>query len=119
VKANRPKHSVLLLVSALCAACGEEPLPPPSDGRPVVSVNVGATGYDPAEVKGEAGKPLRLVFRRTTDKGCGQQLVIPAEKIQRDLPLDRPVAVDVTVPASGKLAFTCGMGHYEGAVVAQ
>jgi plastocyanin domain-containing protein len=45
--------------------------------------------------------------------------VIPAEKIQRDLPLDRPVAVDVTVPPSGKLAFTCGMGHYEGAVVAQ
>jgi plastocyanin domain-containing protein len=109
----------LLTVSSFAAGCGDEPLPPPTDGRPVVSVQVGATGYDPAVVTGEAGKPLRLVFRRTTDKGCGQQLVIPAEKIQRDLPLDQPVAVDVTVPSSGKLAFTCGMGHYDGAVVAQ
>jgi plastocyanin domain-containing protein len=58
-----------------------------------------------------------MVFTRTTDEGCGQQLVFPDLDERRDLPLGEPVAVDVTVPASGRLGFTCGMGMYEGAVV--
>jgi plastocyanin domain-containing protein len=78
---------------------------------------VGASGYSPSEVTATAGEPLRLVFTRTTDEGCGQQLVFPTLDIRRDLPLDEPVAVDITVPASGQVRFTCGMDMYRGAVV--
>ena len=56
---------------------------------------------------------------RTTDEGCGQQLVFPDLDIRRDLPLNEPVAVDITMPASGRVAFTCGMAMYQGSVVAQ
>jgi plastocyanin domain-containing protein len=38
--------------------------------------------------------------------------------LRRELPLQQPVEITVT-PASGTLAFTCGMDMYRGAVVAQ
>ncbi len=92
---------------------------PPEDERRTLAIEVGATGYQPAEVGAAAGQPVRLVFTRTSDEGCGQQLVFPDLNLRRDLPLDTPVAVDVTMPASGRLTFTCGMNMYVGAVVAR
>jgi plastocyanin domain-containing protein len=89
------------------------------DGRPVVKVTVDASGYHPSETKAPAGKAVRLEFTRTSDEGCGQQLVFPTLNIKKDLPLNQPVPVDLTMPASGKVAFTCGMDMYRGAVVAE
>jgi plastocyanin domain-containing protein len=82
-------------------------------------VSVGAQGYEPAVVTAPASTPIRLVFTRTTDEGCGQQLVIASQSITRDLPLDEPVAVDLTTPASGTVRFSCGMDMYDGAIVVQ
>lgn len=111
---------MLMGALVLASACGSsESALPPSDGRPEIAVQVGAEGYQPAEVSAAAGSPLRLVFTRTTDEGCGQQLVFPALDIRRDLPLNQPVAVDLTVPESGRFRFTCGMDMYDGALVAQ
>jgi plastocyanin domain-containing protein len=113
-----------LSVSALLASigCGSHAapaaLPPPSDGRAVFSVEVGGDGYHPGEISAPPSTPIRLVFTRTTDEGCGQELVIPSLDVHRDLPLNEQVAVDLVTPASGRLAFTCGMGMYQGAVVA-
>jgi plastocyanin domain-containing protein len=108
---------LLALVSALCG-CGSAPPPlPPSDGRAEIQVSVDEKGYHPAEAQGQKGTPLRLVFTRTTDHGCGQQLVFPDLGIRRDLPLAAPVAVDLVLPESGAVAFTCGMGMYRGSVV--
>lgn len=84
-----------------------------------VAIKVDATGYHPAEATAPAGKPVKLVFTRTTDDGCGQQLVFPDLDIRKDLPLNEPVTVDVTMPASGKIAFACGMDMYRGSIVAK
>lgn len=107
------------LAALLATACGSEETAAPSDGRPTFAVTVNASGYQPAEITAPAGQPVRLVFTRTTDEGCGQQLVFPALDIRRDLPLEEPVAVDLTMPASGALRFTCGMDMYEGSLVAR
>lgn len=88
-----------------------------ADGR--VPVTVDGEGYHPATIRAAAGRSLTLVFTRTTDETCGQQLVFPDQNIRRDLPLNRPVEVAVTVPASGRMRFTCGMNMYQGAVVVQ
>lgn len=109
----------LLLASFALGACNKKSDAAPGDGRPVIKVAVDATGYHPSEAKAQAGKPVRLEFTRTTDEGCGQKLVIPSEKIEKDLPLNQPVPIDVTMPASGKLAFTCGMDMYRGSIVAE
>ena len=112
-------RKILVLLVLGLSACGEESSVPASDGRPEIAISVNARGYEPAEATARAGEPVRLVFTRTTDEGCGQQLVFPDLDIRRDLPLNEPVAVDITMPASGRVAFTCGMAMYEGAVVAQ
>ncbi|UJR78632.1 cupredoxin domain-containing protein [Sandaracinus amylolyticus] len=111
----------VVLGIALSAACGSggASTPPNPDGRPEITVRVGAEGYEPAEVTAAAGAPVRLVFTRTTDEGCGQQLVFPSLDIRRDLPLNEPVAVDLTMPAEGRVRFTCGMDMYDGTLVAQ
>jgi plastocyanin domain-containing protein len=84
-----------------------------------IAIRVDESGYHPDSVHAKAGETARLVFTRTTDAGCGQQLVFPALAIKRDLPLNQPVAIDVPMPASGSVAFTCGMNMYRGAVVVQ
>ena len=40
-----------------------------------------------------ANEAVTLVVTRTSDEGCGQQLVIPDLGIRRDLPLDTPVEI--------------------------
>jgi plastocyanin domain-containing protein len=82
-----------------------------------VAVEVGSRGYDPSRVQATAGTPLTLVFTRTTDKGCGDELVIADHDIKRDLPLDEPVEVTFTPTETGEIKFTCGMGMYDGKVV--
>lgn len=104
----------LALAFAL-GACGGESSS--SDGR--VAVEVGARGYDPARVEATAGEPLTLVFTRTTDEGCGQELVIASQDIRRSLPLDEAVEVTFTPEESGELRFTCGMDMYDGTIVVQ
>lgn len=84
-----------------------------------IAIKVDATGYHPAEASAPAGKPVKLEFTRTTDDGCGQQLVFPDLDIRKDLPLNQAVTVDVTMPASGKIAFACGMDMYRGSIVAK
>ena len=108
--------SFLSLIT-LGVACGTPAAPAPPPGSRVVAIEVGARGYDPSEISAIPGEALHLVFTRTSDEGCGQQLVFPDLDVRRDLPLDEPVAVDVTTPATGRLGFTCGMGMYRGAVV--
>lgn len=111
---------LLLLGSLLCcAACKREPaVELTADGRQLIKVTVDATGYHPAESHANAGKPVRLELTRTTDAGCGQELVIPSAKIKRDLPLNQAVSIDLTMPADGALAFACGMDMYRGKIIA-
>ena len=118
---TRLAPGALILVTALAAAaCSRSEAPArPGAAAARYAVLVDAQGFHPASVSAPAGSSVRLTFRRTTDQGCGQQVVFPSLRMQRDLPLDTDVAVDVTVPASGSLAFTCGMGMLRGAVVAQ
>lgn len=105
-----------LATSAALAACGTSSDAAPEPHR--VAIQVGASGYDPAEVEATAGEPLTLVFTRTTEEGCGGTLVIPSQNVRRDLPLNEPVEVTFT-PAAGRLRFTCGMDMYDGAIVVQ
>jgi plastocyanin domain-containing protein len=116
-------------LTTLLAACQRESAhrPPstgpsavtaPADGR--VEVRVDDQGYHPATIRAAAGRTLTLVFRRADALNCGEKVKFPSMgNLERDLPVGQAVEVAVTVPASGELAFTCGMGMYRGSVVAQ
>ncbi len=119
------RHLIILfaLTFAVTFACGgeEEAASAQSsdDEGSRVSVEVGSHGYTPSSVNAEAGKPLTLVFKRTTDEGCGDVLAIPSQDIRRDLPLNEEVAITFTPSEAGDLRFTCGMDMYDGTIVVQ
>ena len=117
----RTSHHFLklpLVAVAFGVACQKEAPPATADGRHAVAITVDAVGYHPAESHAKAGQPVRLVVTRTTDDGCGQELVVPSLNLKRELPLKQPVNIDLTMPAKGAVAFECGMGMMHGSIVA-
>ncbi len=81
-----------------------------------IAVRVTASGFVPGRIETTAGHAIKLRFMRTSRDGCGKQVVFPALGVTRDLPLDKPVEVDLVAP-KGELAFTCGMHMLKGSVV--
>jgi hypothetical protein len=89
---------------------------PAKAGDTPVDVKVTSGGFVPKRIEAEAGKTVKLRFTRTSRDTCATQVVFPGLGVTRDLPLDKPVEVDVVVP-KGALAFTCGMHMLKGSVV--
>jgi plastocyanin domain-containing protein len=125
---SKPSQLRTLGVAALLSlACSCERKPAPGEGntQPAAGaaaelrLTVDGSGYHPAAVNAPAGKPVRLSITRTSDEGCGQQIVFPSLDIRRDLPLNQVVTVDLIMPDKGSIAFTCGMDMMRGSIVAQ
>jgi len=118
---------VSILGALLASACEKGAPATAEEGAPVgataapkgLAVTVDGTGYHPSTIAAPAGRAARLSFTRTSDEGCGQQLVFPSLNIRKDLPLNQTVTVDLTMPASGSIAFACGMDMWRGSVVAK
>ena len=88
-----------------------------ADGLRHIPVEANKAGYTPDQIGGKPGEKLVLVFTRTADSTCIAQLKTPDGKLI-DLPMNTPVDVAVTVPASGELGFACGMDMFHGKIVA-
>lgn len=112
------KTAKVLLAAAAAVAVTVTALPDASAARRV-EVRVDEKGYHPGTINAEEGERLKLVFTRTSDKGCGKVVVFPDLDIRRELPLNEPVSVTVPVDDDGKLRFTCGMGMYDGKIVVE
>lgn len=85
-----------------------------------LQVTVNEHGFAPGSVelsKGPAGSTVPVTFLRTTDETCAKEVVFPDVGIKKDLPLRKPVVVDVPADTARKLTFQCGMAMYKGAVV--
>jgi len=92
-------------------------IPPAPPGVQQAKVVVDATGFQPSEVRIEKGKPASVVFVRTTESTCANEVVFPELKLEKKLPLNTPVAIDIPTGEARTLAFQCGMGMYKSAVV--
>jgi len=111
------------------AACKNDAKPAPAGPTPVtagtvgsdgvrhVAVEAGLKGYQPERIGGKPGEKLVLVFTRTADAACIEQLKTPDGKLV-DLPKGTPVEVAVTAPATGEVGFACGMDMFHGVVIA-
>lgn len=87
-----------------------------------IEIAVTTHGFDPNEITVPAKKPLTLVFTRKTDQTCTKSVVLTLDdgkKIERELPLDKPVEVAVTFPKAGKLGYACSMNMSKGIIVVQ
>ena len=81
-------------------------------------VTVTDSRFEPARIVLKPGVAARIIFTRASDKTCATAVEFPSLKIRRDLPLNQPVVVDVTLE-KGEVAFACGMNMLRGTVVVQ
>lgn len=104
-------------------ATPERQTPPPSESQSAVTavpampvrVEVTSDGFQPNRVNLEGGR--QLVFRRTSESTCATAVVFPELGIEKQLPLNADVAIDLPASASGEIGFQCGMGMYKSKVV--
>lgn len=87
---------------------------------PLADVTANEHGFTPSSMKLAAGGPgshETVTFVRTSDKTCATEVVFPDLHIDKKLPLDQVVAVDLPTNQARTLSFQCGMGMYKGAVL--
>lgn len=92
-------------------------MPVAARGTKVQQATITVTGsFDPSTVTVKKGLPVKLTFIRKTKQTCATAVVFPGLKIRKDLPLDKPVAVQFTPSKAGTIGFSCPMGMIEGQV---
>ena len=82
-----------------------------------VTVSLSERGYSPSRFRLRRGTRARITFIRKTDDSCGQQIVIPAYGINRELPLNTPVTVSFVPRHNGTFNFACGMDMLRGSII--
>jgi plastocyanin domain-containing protein len=87
-------------------------------GAQEVEVEV-RSSYVPDRIEGQAGRPIRIRFRRDDPNPCTAQVVFPDFGIVKDLPLGREIMIEVTPPAPGEYEFHCGMNMVHGKLIAK
>ncbi|HWV38209.1 MAG TPA: cupredoxin domain-containing protein [Vulgatibacter sp.] len=121
----------LVLAAGLAAGCSSNKAPAPAAkpapaaqkpaaARPVdgkVVVQATADGFTPSRIEAEAGKPLTLVFVRVAEKSCMTSVIFPELGIEKDLPLNEEVAIEIEPKADGPITFQCPMGMGKSAVI--
>jgi plastocyanin domain-containing protein len=84
-----------------------------------IEMAVTGEGYVPAEIKVKAGRPVKLVITRRTDRTCAKEIVIKELGIDKPLPLDKPVEVTFTPKKAGKLRYACAMDMIAGVLIVE
>jgi plastocyanin domain-containing protein len=114
------------LLLALAASCKKEEKAAPAPAAPApaaaaadgtarrVDIKVDKEGYHPDAIPARPGEKLILSFTRTEDVECIDRVVVGGATVA--LPVGKPVDVPVEAPASGELAFACGMDMVHGRV---
>ena len=104
------------LVCLGCASCSKSS----AAAGPQADVTASEHGFTPESLNVPAGGPgshRSVTFVRTTDKTCATEVVFPDLKIEKKLPLNQVVPVDLPTDSAKTLSFQCGMGMYKGAIV--
>ena len=112
-----------LLLAFVLVSC-RQPTPPPVPSAPAAAagpqvreIAVTAKGFEPARVEVTPGQPVVLRFTRKIAETCADAVDVQGDPVRHMLPLDTPVEVKMSAPASGQLAFACPMKMINGAVV--
>jgi hypothetical protein len=94
-----------------------------TDAAPVASAELKVTvterGFEPATLTIPPNRPTKITFLRKVDPSCGDTILFPDLGIKKELPLNKPVVVELPARPGGELRFTCDMDMYRGKVIVQ
>ena len=108
---------IVVVILALAGCGGASRRDAGSSGA--VSITVTDQGFEPAVVHVAAGRPVKLVVTRRTDRTCAKEFVMTEYKINQPLPLNRPVEITFTPDRTGELRYACGMDMISGTIVVE
>lgn len=74
-------------------------------------------GYKPSVLKLKKGVKITLTFTRRDPNSCLEEIVIPAFKVKKYLPINTPVNIEITGKEAGEFGFHCGMGMFSGKII--
>jgi plastocyanin domain-containing protein len=114
VACSKPTDAV-----ARCSCFSRKAAAEPAQAGGEVAVRVDENGFTPSSVTIERGKPFALVFTRTTDKTCATAVSFPELELDRPLPKDAPVRVELPTADARTYTFQCGMGMFKSKVAVQ
>jgi hypothetical protein len=121
MRARHPAAAVLLCLGPLLAGtAGTVGCSKSAASTPLADVVADEHGFTPASLKlaaGGAGSHGTVTFIRTTEKTCATEVVFPDLSLEKKLPLNQVVAVELPTDTAKTLTFQCGMAMYKGAVV--
>jgi plastocyanin domain-containing protein len=113
----------LVPIAFACKKSEAQPSPAPVASITVtgkrIDVKASGEGFTPNAINVKKGEATTLVFTRTTDDTCATKVVFPEIKLEKELPLNQQVAVELPVDKDRTLAFQCGMGMFKSKVVIQ
>jgi plastocyanin domain-containing protein len=89
-----------------------------ASGRQDVTVTVRG-GYEPATIRVQAGRPVRLTFDRQETSSCSEEIVFPDFNLRKFLPAHQRTVIELTPPKAGTYEFMCGMSMLHGRLVAE
>ncbi len=74
-------------------------------------------GYKPSIIKIKKGVKTTLTFTRRDPNSCLEEVVIPAFKVKKYLPINTPVNIEIIGKETGEFGFRCGMGMFSGKII--
>ena len=94
---------------------------PAKKGAEKVEIAVTDKGFEPDKVEVTKGQPVELVFTRKTDQTCIKEVILEtgAKKVQKPLPLNKPVTIKTKFTKAGDLKYACSMNMFSGTVKVQ
>ena len=102
----------LVLLLLVPAGCNRKPTA--ADVKDVVQVTVDESGFKPTKIVAQKGRPITLVFTRTAERTCADEVVIADEHIRKPLPMNAEVPVTFIPERTGAIHFACPMNMYGG-----
>ena len=115
---GRTRASNFIIISLALVSTALADVPPKNSSR--IEIAVTKLGFEPGSVTVPAKTPVTLVFTRKTDQTCAKAVILTfddGKKIDRELPLDKPVEIAVTFPNAGTLGYACSMNMSKGEIV--
>ncbi len=90
-------------------------------GTAKLEIAITDKGFEPDKLEVKKGQPVELVFTRTTDKTCIKEVILDtgSAKVQKPLPLNKPVAIKTKFTKAGDLKYVCNMNMFSGTVKVQ